>query len=482
MNPFIIGIAGESGVGKTTIANIIELYYGNSSVTKLSTDDLHKWTRNDDNWKKFTHLNPLANNLELGDLHIKELKSSNKISRAIYNHKTGKFDEPIIIEPKPYIINEGLHSFYSDYSKQNTDLKIYIDVCDSLRTHWKIIRDVRYRGYTVEKVLEAINYRKEDATVLRENQITCSDVIINIKTKNAIKNIGNEKEKIDIDISFKYLNKLPIYLNSLFDFIKNYYIHSNEYIKICQLIGQEENLIQYKGGNFSIKIKPNLILIKSSGFNMADTNFDSGYTTAIVPSNKSNLFKNELDYNNKINELTLSGSKPSMEIGFHIAIDKKYVLHTHPKYLNAILSTHKEVALDILSKIYAFEYKFIEYCTPGIDLFQEINKNVQHKVYFLQNHGLIVASDIANEVIELSTTIDEKAKEFLNSIKAVDNFPETNKFYFPDAFILKDIEIIKHNNKFISYYASHLGRDRSLNDRDIEKLSESIAEKWRQSV
>ena len=44
-NKYIIGVSGESGVGKTTIAKIISLFYGVKNVTNISTDDLHKWDR-----------------------------------------------------------------------------------------------------------------------------------------------------------------------------------------------------------------------------------------------------------------------------------------------------------------------------------------------------------------------------------------------------------------------------------------------------
>ena len=73
MQPYVVGIAGDSGVGKTTISNIISLLYGKENVLRLSTDDLHLWHRNHKRWMHQTHLNPDSNNLLLGDEHLKLL-------------------------------------------------------------------------------------------------------------------------------------------------------------------------------------------------------------------------------------------------------------------------------------------------------------------------------------------------------------------------------------------------------------------------
>ena len=70
MKPIIISISGKSGVGKTTISNVMSHCIGISKCLVLSTDDLHKYDRHDPSWKEITHFNPIANNIELGDFHI----------------------------------------------------------------------------------------------------------------------------------------------------------------------------------------------------------------------------------------------------------------------------------------------------------------------------------------------------------------------------------------------------------------------------
>jgi uridine kinase len=206
MTPYLISIAGESGVGKTTIANIIEQFYGEAHVLRLSGDDLHKWNRHSDNWNKITHLNSEANNLELGDLHLRTLRLGKPIARSHYNHTTGEFDKHEILYSRPIVINEGLHAFYTDYSSKNSDFRIFVDACDELRCHWKIQRDIKDRGYTHEEVLKAIELRREDSTLLREKQIENADLIIKIETENPIENIGSD-ETANLKFSFNIKNQ-----------------------------------------------------------------------------------------------------------------------------------------------------------------------------------------------------------------------------------------------------------------------------------
>ena len=89
----LINVSGSSGVGKTTISTIISLILSNLNrgVLHLCGDDLHKWERGDENWKTITHLNPEANNLDLGCKQITSLLSGKTVKRDHYDHNTGKF-------------------------------------------------------------------------------------------------------------------------------------------------------------------------------------------------------------------------------------------------------------------------------------------------------------------------------------------------------------------------------------------------------
>ncbi len=238
--PYIISLSGESGVGKSTIANIASLFYGIDNTTILSTDDLHKWDRYNPIWKEITHLNPDANNLELGDIHLKQLASGDFIYRSHYNHKTGYFDPPIKIEPKKTVIIEGLHAFYTEIGKSLTDLKIFVDTNENLRIHWKIIRDTEERGYTYNTALEAINKRRIDAEKIKKSQIEDADVILTLRPEKEICRIGDKHEKVNliIDITYQKNGVCP----GLFNFIQSHINGFRDFINISEEIGNQINL------------------------------------------------------------------------------------------------------------------------------------------------------------------------------------------------------------------------------------------------
>jgi phosphoribulokinase len=60
---------------------------------------------------------------------------------AIYNHSTGDFDPPEYIEPKSFVILEGLLGYHSKAMRNNFDVKTYLEPEEELRVQWKIKRD-----------------------------------------------------------------------------------------------------------------------------------------------------------------------------------------------------------------------------------------------------------------------------------------------------------------------------------------------------
>lgn len=173
----IIGIGGDSGVGKTTLLDNLSLLLGDK-LLKIEGDGEHKWERGDDNWNKFTHLDPKANHIHKQANAIHALKLNHPIYRSEYDHTTGKFAEAFKVEPKEFIAISGLHPFYLPKLRKNIDLKIYIDTNEDLRRHWKILRDTKKRGYSIEEILEQIDARVEDTLKYIYPQKAFADVVI----------------------------------------------------------------------------------------------------------------------------------------------------------------------------------------------------------------------------------------------------------------------------------------------------------------
>ena len=161
--PFIIGIAGDSGAGKSSYIQVIEDCLGKDRIMFIEGDGDHRWERNNVHWEEFTQLNPKANYLYRQAEDIRLLKAGNKVERVDYDHSTGKFTEKRRVIPKKFIIACGLHALYLPQMRRNTDLRVYLDTDENLRRYWKIQRDTKSRGYSKEKVLKQILERLPDA-------------------------------------------------------------------------------------------------------------------------------------------------------------------------------------------------------------------------------------------------------------------------------------------------------------------------------
>lgn len=198
----IIGIGGDSGVGKTTLLNNLQNLLGDK-LLQIEGDGEHKWERGDENWNKFTHLDPKANHIHKQSEAIYSLKHNETIFRSEYEHSNGKFSKPKKVKPKEFIVIAGLHPFYLPKLRKNIDFKIYIDTDETLRRHWKIIRDTKKRGYSTQRILEQIETRMEDAGKYIYPQKEFADMIIKYYPVNRF-TLGEEKEKVILGLKITF--------------------------------------------------------------------------------------------------------------------------------------------------------------------------------------------------------------------------------------------------------------------------------------
>lgn len=483
VKPYIIGIAGESGVGKSTMTGIIELFFGKENTVTLSTDDLHRWERTSPNWDTFTHLNPEANNLELGDIHLEQLSKGNFIYRTTYDHNTGTFKAPRKVESNRIIINQGLHAFYTEQSQELTNLKIFINTDETLRTHWKIIRDTEKRGYKYSAVIDAINRRKPDAVKINEKQIAVADVIVDMTPEKPIRNIGDKNEVVDVIISYRFNKPANEYL---FSFVEDYTKDIKDFIKLSKNLGEDILLCQHTGGNISVKTGDHMF-IKASGFKMKDVSRVNGYSI-VRPSMMKNIISSEKYDALFESDLFYTGKRPSMEVGLH-ALLNKYTIHLHPVYLTAILCLDNPEKY--LQELYsAYDYAYIPYTTPGYSLFKALKQlNNKPEIIFLQNHGLIITSDSKERALNLVKETTHKAEIYLNAFKsfalAFAKEEKSRYYYFPDAIIFSDkkqnIEVLAFNN-YIHYITEALQSRHTLSSDDMLELLSLESEKYRKSL
>lgn len=175
----MVGICGDSGAGKSTYAQALQYLLGEDRVTVISLDDYHSLDRRERDRLGVTALHPSkANNLGLLIDHVWSLKHGQPIVKPVYDHSTGTFAEPVHIQPRHFVILEGLHALYLERLRAALDLKIFFDTDPVLRVQWKVRRDAGARGYTPEAVLKEIERRRTDVERYIEPQKVFADVVI----------------------------------------------------------------------------------------------------------------------------------------------------------------------------------------------------------------------------------------------------------------------------------------------------------------
>ena len=153
----IIGIAGGSGSGKTTVVKQIikALPPHCAAVVPLDSyyNDTTELTPEERKLINFDH--PDAFDWKLLTEQIKKLKNGEAIEQPTYSYiESNRLKETIHVDPKPVIIIEGIMALHYKKLRDMMDLKIFVDTDSDVRLMRNIRRDVVERGRTVDMVLE----------------------------------------------------------------------------------------------------------------------------------------------------------------------------------------------------------------------------------------------------------------------------------------------------------------------------------------
>ncbi|WP_432358476.1 uridine kinase [Sporosarcina sp. UB5] len=155
--PLVIGIAGGSGSGKTSVTNRIYEVFKEHSVVVIEQDYYYK----DQSHLEFeerlltNYDHPLAFDTDLLIEHIGKLLNREPIEKPVYDYALHtRSDRKIEIEPKDVIILEGILVLEDERLRELMDIKLFVDTDADLRIIRRLMRDINERGRTIESVIE----------------------------------------------------------------------------------------------------------------------------------------------------------------------------------------------------------------------------------------------------------------------------------------------------------------------------------------
>ena len=152
----VIGIAGGTGSGKTTLMDNLVKRFGDD-VTVLSHDNYYR-RRDDMTMEQRQNVNydePAALETDLMVRHLDQLRHGEAIECPVYDFtQHNRSDRTITIEPRRVIIVEGILIFEDEALRDLMDIRIFVDTDADVRLGRRILRDVEERGRTLQSVLD----------------------------------------------------------------------------------------------------------------------------------------------------------------------------------------------------------------------------------------------------------------------------------------------------------------------------------------
>jgi uridine kinase len=155
--PYLIGITGGSGGGKTSVANVLYRCLGIENCLLFSMDTYYKnlTPEQEKNLNNYNFDTPDALDLDLLSEHLTSLMNWKSIEMPTYDFATNKRQkETVHLKPNKFIIFEGILAFHDKRMRDLMDLKLFIDLDDDIRLSRRIYRDIISRGRKMKDVIE----------------------------------------------------------------------------------------------------------------------------------------------------------------------------------------------------------------------------------------------------------------------------------------------------------------------------------------
>ena len=176
--PRMLAIAGDSAAGKTTLARGLIEALGPERSTSVCVDDYHRYDREERHGQPFTVLHPDCNHITIMEQHLQLLAMGEPILKPVYDHGTGRLIRPQLVEPREFVIVEGLLPLHTRLARACFDVAVYLNPPEDIRRAWKISRDTRERGYSPGQVLAELERREPDSAAFIRPQRASADIVV----------------------------------------------------------------------------------------------------------------------------------------------------------------------------------------------------------------------------------------------------------------------------------------------------------------
>jgi phosphoribulokinase len=206
---YLIGVAGDSGSGKTTFTAAIKKLIGEDLVSTISLDDYHIYDREERSARKITPLSPQANDFLSLERDVGKLKRGLGIEKNWYNHRTGTIEGPVFFNPTKIIILEGLHPLFTPALRQHLDFSFFVDPAPDVKREWKLKRDMGTRGYSEQAVRREMALRESDYLSFVAPQRQYARGIIKISFSRFGRSLGWEENIYRVSLALEPLPGIP---------------------------------------------------------------------------------------------------------------------------------------------------------------------------------------------------------------------------------------------------------------------------------
>jgi len=176
--PVMLAIAGDSAAGKTTITSGLVRALGAERCTAVCVDDYHRYDRQERSGLPFTALHPDCNYVDIMEQHLQLLATGHPVLKPVYDHHVGVLTRPQYVEPRDFVIVEGLLPLHTKLAAACFDVTVYLNPPEEVRREWKIKRDTAQRGYRREQVLAELRRRAPESEGFIRPQRRRADIVV----------------------------------------------------------------------------------------------------------------------------------------------------------------------------------------------------------------------------------------------------------------------------------------------------------------